>query len=95
VATYAFVNPVVALFLGWLLLGETITLRTVIAAAVILTAVILVITAPASDPCASQGSGSCPWGSLIVPPFRWILPSSLCRTIADRFPFQAALLLAY
>ncbi len=46
VATYAFVNPVVALFLGWLLLGETITLRTVIAAAVILTAVILVITAP-------------------------------------------------
>lgn len=46
VGTYAFVNPVVALFLGWLLLGETITLRTVLAAAVILTAVILVITAP-------------------------------------------------
>jgi drug/metabolite transporter (DMT)-like permease len=46
VATYAFVNPVVALFLGRLILGETITLRTVIAAAVILTAVILVITAP-------------------------------------------------
>jgi len=46
VGTYAFVNPVVALFLGWLLLGETITLRTVLAAAVILTAVILVISAP-------------------------------------------------
>ena len=46
VATYAFVNPVVALFLGWLIAGESITLRTVIAAAVILTAVILVITAP-------------------------------------------------
>jgi len=46
VSTYAFVNPVVALFLGWLIAGETITLRTVIAAAVILTAVILVITAP-------------------------------------------------
>ena len=46
VATYAFVNPVVALFLGWLLVGETITLRTIIAAAVILTAVLLVITAP-------------------------------------------------
>src|SRR5260370_16180817 len=28
VATYAFVNPVVALFLGWLLIGETINLRT-------------------------------------------------------------------
>src|SRR6266481_4636191 len=46
VSTYAFVNPVVALFLGWLIAGEAITLRTVIAAAVILTAVILVITAP-------------------------------------------------
>jgi drug/metabolite transporter (DMT)-like permease len=52
VATYAFVNPVVALFLGWLIAGETITLRTVIAAAVILTAVILVITAPHRAPAA-------------------------------------------
>jgi len=49
VGTYAFVNPVVALFLGWLMAGETITLRTVLAAAVILTAVILVITAPHPD----------------------------------------------
>jgi drug/metabolite transporter (DMT)-like permease len=46
VATYAFVNPMVALFLGWLLLGESITLRTILAAAVILAAVLLVITAP-------------------------------------------------
>jgi drug/metabolite transporter (DMT)-like permease len=50
VATYAFVNPVVALFLGWLLIGESINLRTVIAAAVILTAVLLVITAPHAVP---------------------------------------------
>jgi drug/metabolite transporter (DMT)-like permease len=50
VATYAFVNPVVALFLGWLLVGESINLRTVIAAAVILTAVLLVITAPHGAP---------------------------------------------
>src|ERR1700736_5694322 len=46
VATYAFVNPVVALFLGWMLAGEMITARTAIAAAVILTAVVLVISAP-------------------------------------------------
>ena len=46
VATYAFVNPVVALFLGWLILGESITMRTILAAAVILAAVLLVITAP-------------------------------------------------
>jgi drug/metabolite transporter (DMT)-like permease len=49
VATYAFVNPVVALFLGWMLAGETITARTAIAAAVILTAVVLVISAPRAD----------------------------------------------
>jgi drug/metabolite transporter (DMT)-like permease len=49
VATYGFVNPVVALFLGWLLAAEPVTARTVIAAAVILTAVIVVITAPKAD----------------------------------------------
>lgn len=50
VATYALVNPVVALFLGWVLAGEPLTLRTVAAAAVILGAVILVITAPHREP---------------------------------------------
>lgn len=50
VATYAFVNPLVALFLGWLIADETISLRTVLAAAIILTAVILVITAPHRAP---------------------------------------------
>ena len=50
VATYAFVNPVVALLLGWLLAGETLTLRTLLAAGVILGAVILVITAPHRAP---------------------------------------------
>lgn len=50
VGTYAFVNPVVALFLGWLIAGEAISLRTVLAAGVILTAVILVITAPHPAP---------------------------------------------
>ena len=46
VATYAFVNPVVALFLGWSLGGEPITLRTLIASGTILAAVLLVILAP-------------------------------------------------
>jgi drug/metabolite transporter (DMT)-like permease len=50
VGTYAFVNPVVALLLGWLLAGEPISLRTVLAAGTILTAVILVITAPHPAP---------------------------------------------
>lgn len=50
VGTYAFVNPVVALFLGWLLGGEPFTLRTSLASAVILAAVLLVITAPRNIP---------------------------------------------
>lgn len=50
VATYALVNPVVALILGWLLADEAISLRTVAATIVILTAVVLVITAPHPAP---------------------------------------------
>jgi drug/metabolite transporter (DMT)-like permease len=40
VGTYAYVNPVVALLLGWLFLGETITARAVGAMALILGAVV-------------------------------------------------------
>jgi len=54
VGTYAFVNPVVALFLGWLVAGEVISPRTVLAAGVILTAVILVITAPHPAPAPAK-----------------------------------------
>jgi len=49
VATYAFVNPVVALFLGWFLAAEPLSLRIFLASAVILTAVVLVITVPHKD----------------------------------------------
>jgi len=47
VGTYALVNPVVALVLGWLFAKETVSLRTLAAAAIILSSVFLVITAPA------------------------------------------------
>ena len=42
VSTYAFVNPVVAVFLGWALAGEAVSLRTLAAAAVIVAAVVLI-----------------------------------------------------
>jgi drug/metabolite transporter (DMT)-like permease len=42
VGTYAYVNPVVALLLGWLLAGEALTGRALAAAAVILTAVTII-----------------------------------------------------
>jgi drug/metabolite transporter (DMT)-like permease len=50
VATYAFVNPVVALVLGWSLGGEPLRLRTLLASVVILTAVLLVIPMPHKEP---------------------------------------------
>ena len=56
VATYGFVNPVVALFLGWLLAAEPVNARTVIAAAIILTAVILVILAPRPSPASAPAA---------------------------------------
>ena len=39
VSTSAYVNPVVALFLGWLVLDERLTLQSIIAAAILLTGV--------------------------------------------------------
>ncbi|HEU4586874.1 MAG TPA: EamA family transporter [Gemmatimonadaceae bacterium] len=42
VSTYAYVNPVVAVFLGWLILAEPLTPRTLVAAAVIVGAVALI-----------------------------------------------------
>jgi drug/metabolite transporter (DMT)-like permease len=44
VSTYAYVNPIVAVFLGWWLLHEPVTSRTVLAAAVIVVAVIIITT---------------------------------------------------
>lgn len=42
VATYTYVNPVIALFLGWLVFSEPITAQTLVAVVVILLAVILI-----------------------------------------------------
>jgi drug/metabolite transporter (DMT)-like permease len=44
VATYAYVNPVVAVFLGWLLDGESIGPRVIIAAGVIVAGVVLIVS---------------------------------------------------
>ena len=42
VSTYAFVNPVVAVFLGWMFAGETLSARELIAAGLIILAVVLI-----------------------------------------------------
>jgi drug/metabolite transporter (DMT)-like permease len=56
VATYAYVNPVVAVFLGWLFLGESIDRYIVAGAAIIVPAVALVTRAEdAGDDAAPVG----------------------------------------
>jgi drug/metabolite transporter (DMT)-like permease len=53
VATYAYVNPIVAVLLGAAFAGETLTLRTIVAAALIIGSVALVITAQQLRPSAT------------------------------------------
>ncbi|MFT3868610.1 MAG: EamA family transporter [Nibricoccus sp.] len=50
VSTYAYVNPVVAVFLGWLILREEITHRTLLATALIVTGVVIINTQKARQP---------------------------------------------
>jgi drug/metabolite transporter (DMT)-like permease len=43
--TYAYVNPIVAVLLGWAIAGESLTIRTGIAAAIVICAVALITSA--------------------------------------------------
>ena len=45
VSTYAYVNPIVAVFLGWLVLHESISPRIFVAAAIIIAGVVLITVA--------------------------------------------------
>ena len=46
VATHAYVNPVVAVVLGWAILAESVTARTGVAMAIIVLGVLLIVSAP-------------------------------------------------
>jgi drug/metabolite transporter (DMT)-like permease len=59
VATYAYVNPVIAVMLGWLFANEPLGARTIVAAAVILGGVAL-ITSAQSKPGATTGEHPLP-----------------------------------
>jgi drug/metabolite transporter (DMT)-like permease len=56
VSTYAYVNPVVAVILGALILGEPLTPRTILAAVVITVAVVLIVTARGRTPSRTPAS---------------------------------------
>jgi drug/metabolite transporter (DMT)-like permease len=44
VATYAYVNPLVAVFLGWLVLAEEVTVPIIAGGAVVIAAVVIVVS---------------------------------------------------
>jgi len=54
IATYAYVNPVVAVILGWLLAGEAINARMLVAAAIIVGGVALITAAEGRTPAPPQ-----------------------------------------
>ncbi|MGH2668217.1 MAG: EamA family transporter, partial [bacterium] len=62
VATYAYVNPVVAVFLGWALLGEEITLQMLVSGAAIVVSVALIVRA--SGTAVESGRGLLRRGNL-------------------------------
>ena len=60
-STYAYVNPVVAVFLGWAFAGEAVTPRVLVAAAIIIAAVVIITAvrpararATSSEPASSR-----------------------------------------
>lgn len=56
VGTYAYVNPVVAVLLGWSYAGEMVTGRTLLGGAVILGSVVLLITGRPGEPVPAQAT---------------------------------------
>jgi drug/metabolite transporter (DMT)-like permease len=59
-ATYAYVNPVVAVFLGWAIGHETVTSRTIVAAAIILAGVAIITITRDSAPITRVARKSIP-----------------------------------
>lgn len=72
VSTYAYVNPVVAVLLGWAFAGEPLTAGTLVAAAVILTGVALITTAqtgghqPKAEEPRNEREETATWGRVEV-----------------------------
>lgn len=55
VGTYAYVNPVVAVLLGYFLGGESLDLRTILGTLFVLISVVVITTTPAKKPIATLG----------------------------------------
>jgi len=63
VSTFAYVNPVVAVFLGWLVLHEQVNPRIFVAAAIIIAGVAIITLAKNKKPAATTPPDAAPVGS--------------------------------
>ncbi|HEX9639588.1 MAG TPA: EamA family transporter, partial [Acidobacteriota bacterium] len=63
--TYAYVNPVVAVLLGWSIGGEPLSARILVAAAVILTGVVLILSHPGPAPRSAEVANGAPRRELV------------------------------
>ena len=61
VGTYAYVNPVVAMLLGWSMAAEPLTFRSGLAAVIILASVVVITTRPNRKMARSVGQASEEW----------------------------------
>ncbi len=79
VGTYAYVNPAIAVLLGWLFAGERYTAATLVAGGVVLAAVILIITGRPGVPVPAQATSG---GDVFAGERRW----HKVRRQLDRLP---------
>lgn len=68
VGSYAYVNPVVAVLLGWWFAGEVVTGRTLLGGAVVLSSVVLLVTGRPDQPVPAQPTSG---GDVFAGERRW------------------------
>jgi drug/metabolite transporter (DMT)-like permease len=68
VSTHAYVNPVVAVGLGWALAGELVTIRTLVAGGIVLGSVVLLVTGRPGVPVPAQATSG---GDVFAGRARW------------------------
>jgi drug/metabolite transporter (DMT)-like permease len=64
VGTYAYVNPIVAVLVGYFLGGEALSARTVVGTLCVLVSVVVITTTPAKQPTGNRGAGATPLPSI-------------------------------
>jgi drug/metabolite transporter (DMT)-like permease len=68
VGSYAYVNPVVAVLLGWAFAGELVTGRTLLGGAIVLSSVVLLVTGRPDQPVPAQATSG---GDVFAGERRW------------------------